>query len=111
MGKVNNIWDYISRHKYLLTTVVGLILVGVVDDNSVRSLIQLSVRLNECEDKLERYTRQYERDSISLRNFQAGLKGVETIARERYKMKRANEDVYILSNDRNYETEEDEWKD
>ena len=47
MGRINNIWYYLSRHKYLITVVIGAVLVGVVDENSVRSLVMLSMRLNE----------------------------------------------------------------
>lgn len=101
MGKINNIWYYFSRHKYLITIVIGVLQVGIVDENSVRSLVMLSVKLNEKKSELQAYEAQFERDSIRLHNFEASLKGVEAIARERYKMKRANEDVFILSTEKN----------
>ena len=101
MGRINNIWYYLSRHKYLITVVIGAVLVGVVDENSVRSLVMLSMRLNEKKEELQAYEEQFERDSIRLHNFEASLKGVETIARERYKMKRADEDVFVLSTEKN----------
>lgn len=101
MGRINNIWYYLSRHKYLITVVIGVVLVGVVDENSVRSLVMLSMRLNEKNEELQAYEEQFERDSIRLHNFEASLKGVETIARERYKMKRADEDVFVLSTEKN----------
>ncbi|MBQ3805379.1 MAG: septum formation initiator family protein [Prevotella sp.] len=101
MGRINNIWYYLSRHKYLITVVIGAVLVGVVDENSVRSLVMLSMRLNEKNEELQAYEEQFERDSIRLHNFEASLKGVETIARERYKMKRADEDVFVLSTEKN----------
>ena len=101
MGRINNIWYYLSRHKYLITVVIGAVLVGVVDENSVRSLVMLSMRLNEKNEELQAYEEQFERDSIRLHNFEASLKGVETIAHERYKMKRADEDVFVLSTEKN----------
>ena len=101
MGRINNIWYYLSRHKYLITVVIGAVLVGVVDENSLRSLVMLSMRLNEKNEELQAYEEQFERDSIRLHNFEASLKGVETIARERYKMKRADEDVFVLSTEKN----------
>ena len=101
MGRINNIWYYLSRHKYLITVVIGAVLVGVVDENSLRSLVMLSMRLNEKNEELQAYEEQFERDSVRLHNFEASLKGVETIARERYKMKRADEDVFVLSTEKN----------
>lgn len=101
MGKINNIWDYLAHHKYLIVFIVGIVLVGFVDDNSVRSLIQLSMRLSEDKAELQMYEEQFVRDSIRLKNFEANQKGVETIAREKYKMKRADEDVFVLSTEKN----------
>jgi cell division protein FtsB len=101
MGRINNIWYYLSRHKYVIVVFVCMLLVGVVDENSVRSLISLTMQLNEKHDELRAYEHQFERDSIRLHNFEAGRKGVEAIARERYKMKRPDEDIFILSTEKN----------
>ncbi len=107
MGRINNIWYYLSRHKYFITIVVCVVLVGVVDENSVRSLVMLSMQLSEKKEQLRSYEEQFERDSRSLSNFEAGLKGVETIARERYKMKRPDEDVFVLSTEKNIGREDE----
>ena len=107
MGRINNIWYYLSRHKYLITIVIGMVLVGVVDENSVRSLVMLTMRLSEKKEELQSYEDQFERDSIRLHNFEASLKGVETIARERYKMKRPDEDVFVLSTEKNVGSEDE----
>lgn len=108
VGKINNIWDYLARHKYTIAFFICILLVGFVDDNSVRSLIQLTIRLNDGKAELQMYEDQFVRDSIRLKNFEASLKGVETIARERYKMKRADEDVFVLSTEKNIGREDTE---
>ena len=107
MGRINNIWYYLSRHKYFITIVVCVVLVGVVDENSVRSLVMLSMQLSEKKEQLRSYEEQFERGSIRLSNFEASLKGVETIARERYKMKRPDEDVFVLSTEKNIGREDE----
>lgn len=99
MGKVNNIWSYIARHKYLITMVIGLLMVTVVDENSFRKYILLNMRLSEVQAELDGYKEQFKRDSASLVSLQQNKKGVEKIARERYLMKRDNEDVFVLSSD------------
>lgn len=86
---------------------IGIVLVGVVDENSVRSLVMLTMRLSEKKEELQSYEDQFERDSIRLHNFEASLKGVETIARERYKMKRPDEDVFVLSTEKNVGSEDE----
>ena len=105
MGKLNNIWTYISRHKYLITIVLGVLLVGVIDENSFRKIVLLNMRKDEVETELEEYENQFERDSVRLRALNANQKGVERIARERYFMKRPNEDIFVLSTDKREENE------
>lgn len=99
MGRVNNIWSYLARHRYLITIVLGVLMIGLVGENSLWHYMQLRVRLAEVEDELEQYQRQYDRDSVRLRALRSSHKGVERIAREKYFMKHDNEDVYVLSSD------------
>ena len=105
MGKINNIWNYLALHKYLITIIIGLLLVGIVDENSFRKIIVLNMRKSEVEKELREYEEQFERDSIRLRALNANQKGAERIARERYFMKRPNEDVFILSTESHSEGE------
>ena len=99
MGKINNIWNYVSRHKYLITVIVGVLLVGVIDENSFRKYAILKMHQDELEQELQECEEQFERDSVRLRALNASQKGVERIARERYFMKRPNEDIFVLSTD------------
>lgn len=106
MGRINNLWTYLARHKYLITIVLGLLLVGVLDENSFRKYMLLQMRYNDAKAELESYVEQYKRDSVKLHALEANVKGVERVARERYFMKRANEDVFVLSSDERNETVE-----
>lgn len=106
MGKINNIWSYLARHKYLITIVLGLLLIGVVGENSLLHYMQLQVRLSEVREELEECQQQYERDSIRLRALQSNHKGVVRIAREKYFMKHPDEDVFVLSNEEHKQSTE-----
>ena len=99
MGKINNIWGYLARHKYLITIVIGMLIVGVVDENSFRKYAILRMRQNELQQEYDKFHEQYERDSLRLQALEASQRGVERIARERYFMKRPNEDIFVLSTD------------
>ena len=99
MGKINNIWFYLARHKYLINIIIGVLLVGVIDENSFRKYALLKMHQDEVEQELRAYEEQFLRDSVRLRALNANQKGVERIARERYFMKRPNEDVFVLSTD------------
>lgn len=110
MGRVNNAWNYITNHKYLITIVVGLLIVGVIDDNSLRKYAVYQMKLNELKAELKEYQDQYERDSTRLSQLNANVKGVERIARERYFMKRPNEDIFVLDIDQQKAAEENKNK-
>ena len=103
MGKINTIWAYIGRHKYLSTIIIGLLLVGVVDEGSLRKYAILNMQINELKAEINQYQEQFERDSTRLDALINTPKGVERVARERYLMKRENEDIFIMSTDQKTE--------
>ena len=108
MGKLNSIWDYLARHKYLITITVGVLIIGVLDENSVMRPVSLNMKIEEANQKLEGYVETYKRDSTKLHEFLNSPSGVRRIAREKYFMKQDNEDVYVLSIDRELEEEQHE---
>lgn len=97
-----------SRHKYLITIVLGVLLIGLVGENSLLHYMQLQVRLSEVTKELEEYEQQFERDSVRLRALQSNHKGVERIAREKYFMKHPDEDIFVLSNEHYKQSSEEQ---
>lgn len=93
------IWVYLSHYKYLITIVVGVLVVGVVDDNSIYQHIKYQIQISELHSEIEKYQSQYEKDSKQLREMRHGVKAYEKIARERYFMKADDEDIFVLSTD------------
>lgn len=107
MGKLNSIWDYIARHKYLITISLGVLIIGILDENSIMRIVSLNLKIDEANNKLEGYVEKYKSDSTKLHEFMYSPSGVRRIAREKYFMKQANEDVYVLSIDRDTENEDE----
>ena len=66
MGKINTIWGYLGRHKYLITLIVGILLVGIVDENSFRSLAMYQIRIQELQAQIDDYQKQFDNDSLRL---------------------------------------------
>lgn len=108
MKKIYSIFHYLDRHKYLITIVLGLILITVVDENSLRKYAIHCLRINELQEEIDAYEQQFTRDSIRLKNLTDDPKGVERIARERYFMKRPNEEIFIMSIDQKAQQEKEE---
>ena len=99
MGNINTIWGYLGRHKYLITVILGILIVGIIDENSFRSLAMYQIRIQELQAQIDDYQKQFDNDSIRLNVLMNDPKGAERIARERYLMKRPNEDIFIMSTD------------
>lgn len=100
MKKINTIWEYIKRHRYLLTIIIGILVVCIIDDNSLRKYAIYQLKINELNEKIEEYENQLKRDSLRFRALTDDPKGVERIARESYYMKRPNEEIFIMSIDK-----------
>ncbi len=78
------IWNLICRYKYLIVTVVGVLIVGFIDDNSFRKRIDYELQISDLKDQIKRYNSQHEEDLKKLHDIQRDPKAIEKIARERY---------------------------
>lgn len=97
--KLGIIWNYLAHYKYLIVIVAGVLVVGVVDDNSVRQHIKYQIEIATLRSEIEKYREQYENDKRTLRDMQHGARAFEKIARQRYFMKADDEDIFVLSSD------------
>lgn len=100
--------NLIGHYKYVITIVVGVLVVGFLDENSFVRRVQLELQVSDMEAEIEKYRSIYESDSRQLRELRTNPRAFEKIARERYFMKADDEDIYVLSDDQKPETENDE---
>ena len=62
-------------------------------------LCQNRREIHELNKEIERYRKQYEEDSKTLKEITSNPKELEKVAREKYLMKQENEDIYIFEED------------
>ena len=88
--------QFIVRHKYAVAVVVFLVVTGLTDSNSlyVRSGVRAEIRKTQAE--IDDYNNHYERDRQTLELLDSDPHAMQKIARERYFMKKPNEDVYVV---------------
>lgn len=98
-NRLGVIWNLLSRYKYLITIVVGVALVGFVDENSFLRRIQYDLQISQLKDEIRKYNDRNEAAAKELRSIRHDPKAIEKIARERYFMKADDEDIYVLSTD------------
>jgi cell division protein FtsB len=73
-----------------------ILLVGFIDDNSFMHRFDRRSRMRQLRSEIEAYKAQYDAADRSLREMDADPKNIEKMARERYFMKRPNEDVFVI---------------
>ena len=104
MKKVKQILSriyHIPALKYVVVTVIGVVLIGFVDENSVWNHMVNKQRINELQEEIDEYTTQNKNDQAQIKKLDSDPKAIKKIARERYFMKADNEDIFVLSDDEN----------
>lgn len=98
-NKLKGVLRFLERNKYWIVLIIGILFVGVIAENSFLQRIQLESKISDLKDQVEEYDTQYEGDMARLRELETNPKAIEKIARERYFMKADDEDIFVLSDD------------
>ena len=95
---IARIW-HLWYMKYVLVCVVGILIVGFLDDNSVLSHLNMMQRKSELREEIEYYESVNQKNKERIRQLEDNPKEIEKIAREQYFMKADDEDIFVLSDD------------
>ena len=85
--------------KYVVTIILGVLIVGFLDENSVWRHLQHKQRISELKKDISNYAEQHRRNQQQIEYLDSTPKAIEKIARERYFMKADDEDIFVLSDD------------
>ena len=96
MSRLMTIWNYIRRHKYLITIVAFLVMIVFLDENSLIQRAKHKREISTLNSEINRYRKQYEEDTRKLKELMNNPEALEKIAREKYLMKKPNEDIFIF---------------
>lgn len=68
----------------------------MLDENSLIRRIAHKREIHQLNTEIEHYRKQYEEDSKLLKEITSNKEALEKVAREKYLMKKENEDIFIL---------------
>ncbi len=85
--------------KYVVVSIIAVVFIGFVDENSIRSHISNKQKISALEEEIGQYTELNRKNIERIREIDKNPKAMEKIARERYFMKAADEDIFVLSDD------------
>lgn len=99
MDKLASLWSFVGRHKYLITLVLFGVIVVFLDENSIVRRLGYAREESRLRDEIEKYRREYEENTERLNELAVDSGAIERIAREKYLMKKPNEDIYVFEED------------
>ncbi len=84
------------RNKYFLTVVIFIIWITLFDSNNLVSRYKSLRELHKLKRDKEYFTNRIESDRKKLHELKTDNKNLEKFAREQYRMKKPDEDLYII---------------
>jgi cell division protein FtsB len=86
----------ILKNKYFLVIVGLVIWLLYFDRNDVFTQMELIDKCNKLKTERDYYIAEIEKSKVEIYELQNNMKSLETFAREKYLMKKDNEDVFVF---------------
>jgi len=86
----------IIKNKYVIATLAFLTWMLFFDRNDISSQYHYQSQLNELQTEKDFYTKENEKVQKDLEELTTDPKKLQKFAREKYYMKKDNEDVYVI---------------
>ena len=84
------------RNKYLITFIVFLVWIFFIDKFDIITQIKMNKEFKQLKQQQEFYKQEIEKDSTKIYNLNNNPEEQERFARERFLMKKENEDLFII---------------
>ncbi len=91
-------WFRFLSNKYVLLSLIFVVWMVFLDSNSWIVHSELNEELDELEENKQHYQNEINKDFAIIEQLQDSVE-LEKFARQKYFMKRANEDIYIIEYD------------
>jgi cell division protein FtsB len=89
-------WKKILKSRYFITAAVFFIWILFFDQNNLITQIQYRLELNQLEEEKEFYKGEIEEIRSDLDELQSNPRTLEKFAREKYLMKKDNEELFVI---------------
>ncbi len=86
----------ILKNKYLITIVIFVFLILFSPRNNILYYFKIKKQFSELEQKKQFLEEEIKADSIRFSELEKSMDAAEKFGREKYMMKRENEDIYVI---------------
>ena len=84
------------KNKYILTLLIFLVWMLFFDRNDIISQIGMRSKLSQMKQDKLYYTEEIEKNKKEMEELMTNPKTLEKFAREKYLMKKDNEDIFVI---------------
>jgi cell division protein FtsB len=92
LGKFNKF----AINKYRLAAIIFFVITFVIGDSTLKNRIAYNQEISRLKKEIDFYTKQKNETQQKLDALKGDNESLEKLAREQYRMKKANEDLYII---------------
>lgn len=86
----------ILKNKYIITSVFLIVWVLFFDKNDLRTLVKMKREVSQLQEEKDYYTREIAKIVFELSELTTNISALEKFAREKYLMKKDNEEVFVI---------------
>ncbi len=86
----------VFRNKYVLTLIIFVVWLLLLDSNNLISRFKEMRNLKKLKAEREYFSKRIEEDKRKLQELKTDNQNLEKFAREQYRMKKPDEDLYII---------------
>lgn len=94
---MKKLWD---KYKYWVIGLTAVTWMTVFDSNNFIELVELRHEISNLEEKRDYYTSEIENVRKEQKDLFSSTRNLEKFAREKYLMKKDNEDLFIIVDER-----------
>ena len=80
----------------MITVLIFIVVIGFLDENSMIQRGKHRSVISALNSEIEKYRKQYEEDTEKLKELTTNPEALEKIAREKYLMKKPDEDIFVF---------------
>ena len=88
--------SFLGRYKCIIVLAVFVFIIVFVDENSALRRIRYSKEIGQLKNEIKKYQAEYDESTRKLNELNTNPEAIEQIAREKYLMKKSNEDIYVF---------------
>lgn len=85
-----------SRYRFVIVIVSGILLLGFVGENSYIAHVRHQNTMSQLREEIQAYEKEFRENTEKLKMLETDVEAIKAVARERYFMKSADEDVFII---------------